>query len=129
MNTQQKESGRKKWYDNEPICEHETPPKTAETMHEQMNALLNPMTNEYIEYRKIMKIDLQSTWEPMMSIELGRLSQGWKETKGTETIHFIPWKLFPQNKKLVYVRICCDYCPQKEQKHRVRITVGGNRVH
>ena len=65
---------RRKWYDNEP---HITlTPEEKNKIHNQINAVLNPMTNEYMEYREIKKTDLRSTWEPMMSMELGRLSQG-----------------------------------------------------
>ena len=39
---------------------------------------------------------------------------------------FIPHKLVPKNKKVAYSNMACDYRPDKEEKFRVRLTLGGD---
>lgn len=46
----------------------------------------------------------------------------------TETIKFISRDEILKNKKPTYVKINCDFHPQKEDPYWVRITVGGNLV-
>jgi hypothetical protein len=41
---------------------------------------------------------------------------------------FYPQSLIPAHKRPTYGCTCCNYQPQKEEKHRVRLTVGGNRI-
>ena len=49
-------------------------------------------------------------------------------TEGTETMKFIQNHEVPYDKKVAYARFVCDYRPQKEEKERTRITVGGDRI-
>ena len=66
-----------------------------------------------------------------MNIELGRLAQGYKDTKGTNTIIFISLNKIPgipQDRVVTYARIEVDYRPQKADPNRVCITVGGNLI-
>ena len=46
----------------------------------------------------------------------------------TDTIKFIPKTEVPVDKKVTYAMMVCDYRPLKEEKHRVRITVGRDRL-
>ena len=39
---------------------------------------------------------------------------------------FIPHSLIPPNKKVAYANMVCDHRPSKEEKFRVRLTVGGD---
>ena len=51
-----------------------------------------------------------------MSKELGRLTQGYKDTKGTDTVEFIDLAEIagiPKSKIVTYARIVVDYRPQK----------------
>ncbi len=57
---------------------------------------------------------------------IGRLFQGIRNITGTDTCFFIPKSLVPAHKRPTYRCICCSYQPQKEEKHCVRLTVGGN---
>lgn len=41
---------------------------------------------------------------------------------------FIMKKDVPKGAKVTYARFCCDIRPQKEQKHRMRLTVGSDRL-
>ena len=66
-----------------------------------------------------------------MSNELGRLTQGNDMVNGTNTMFFIPYEDIPHDRKrdITYARIVVDYRPQKREKERTRITVGGNLIH
>jgi hypothetical protein len=64
--------------------------------------------------------------------ELGRLAQGMpRVSKGTDTIVFIRCKDIPHDCKcnVTYARVCVNYCPEKEDPNRTRVTAGGNLLH
>ena len=66
-----------------------------------------------------------------MSKELGRLSQGYKGTKGTNTIHFMTHeeiRTILKDRTVTYPRVVVDHRPQKPDPNRVRITAGGNLI-
>ena len=66
-----------------------------------------------------------------MCIEPGRLSNGYKDTKGTQTINYMTHeeiKCIPGYRTVTYARIVVDFRPQKKDPNRVRITVGGNLI-
>ena len=68
-------------------------------------------------------------WHRSLSNEWGRLAQGNDAgIKGTDTIRFIPRSAVPQDRKVTYASMVCDYRPLKDEKYRVRITVGGDRL-
>ena len=74
---------------------------------------------------------LKDTWTKAMCKELGRLAQGYGNTKGTNTIKFLTLdeiKTTPKDRTVTYARICVNYRPQKEDPNQVRITVGGNLI-
>ena len=58
--------------------------------------------------------------------ELGHLSQRIRDVPGTNTIDFIPHTDVPVGTTVTYGQIFCTYRPQKTEKHRTRLTVGGN---
>ena len=41
---------------------------------------------------------------------------------------FTPWHKLPKNKKPACTKTCCNYRPQKVGKHRIRMTIGGDRL-
>ena len=61
-------------------------------------------------------------------MEIGRLAQRYKDQKGTNTLFFIYKNEMPKGKKATYPGVISAYRPEKELHHRVRWTVGGNRV-
>ena len=66
-----------------------------------------------------------------MCKELGRLAQGYGDTKGTNTIRFMNLeeiKKIPRDRVVTYARIVVDYRTQKTDPNRVRITAGGNLI-
>ena len=64
-------------------------------------------------------------------IELGRLTQGFRSTAGTNTCVILDHNEIaniPKHKTVTYAQIVVDYRSQKEDPNRVRITVGGNLI-
>ena len=95
-----------------------------------INAILNSVTGNMMEYRHLI-VDpaTREVWEKLSAKTFGRLMKGFKRgIHGTDTMKFIQKHEVPYNKKATYARIVCDYRPQKEEKERTRITVGGNRL-
>ena len=100
--------------------------------HHMAQAATNPDTGKEIECRDIMKSEkTKDVWNRSFANEFGRLAQGVGDrTKGTNTMHFtqhhnIPWQ---RRKDMTHGRIVVDCRPQKEEKERTRLTVGGDRV-
>ena len=68
-------------------------------------------------------------WERSLSNEWGRLADGnIYGIKGTKTIAFIPKHQVPRDRDVTYATYVCDIKPLKKETHRVRITVGGDRL-
>ena len=68
----------------------------------------------------------RKTWERSFANELGRLTQGIRDIKGTSTLFFIPKNDVPPDRKVTYGRIVCELRPMKKEVERTRLTVGGN---
>jgi hypothetical protein len=58
----------------------------------------------------------------------GRLFQGIGDIPGTDTCFFTTLKNIPTDRKITYGKIICDYKPHKQEKERVRLTVGGDKL-
>ena len=95
-------------------------------------AVLDPTTGELLEYRHLLKSPAhKKLWGGAYGKEVGRLAQGLPGVvDGTDTIDFITKDEVPPDrwKDVTYARIVCNYRPEKADPHRVRITVGGNRI-
>ena len=63
-----------------------------------------------------------------MSNKLGRLSNGYNNIKGTNTIDFVKKSTIPKHKKITYANMVCDHQPLKTEKYRVRLTIGGDKL-
>ena len=63
-----------------------------------------------------------------MCKELGRLSQGWREHAGTDTIESIFHKDKPNDRRATYVRSVCDIQLKKAETHRTILTAGGSMI-
>jgi hypothetical protein len=64
--------------------------------------------------------------DPRFWQRCGRLFQGIRDIPSTDTCFFIELKNIPQDRKVTYGKIVCDYKPHKQEKERVRLTVGGD---
>ena len=94
-------------------------------------AVIDEVTGESLEYRDLIKNDkYRDIWATSLANEFGRLAQGIRDIKGTNTIFFIPKEDIPTNRvrDITYCRIVVAYRPQKLEKHRSRLTVGGDRI-
>ena len=111
-----------------------TPTFESECVLDQVcNGVVHPVTKETItKYEKLANDPLmKEVWTKAMCKELGRLVQGYVEKEGTNTIFFMTIdeiKQIPKDRTVTYARIVVDYCPQKDDPNRVRITVGGNLI-
>ena len=66
-----------------------------------------------------------------MCVELGQQNQGYKDTKGTETVKSMTWKeinQIPADETVTYTIIVVDYRAQKKDPNRVIITAGVNLI-
>jgi hypothetical protein len=86
----------------------------------QANAVINPFTGKEMEYSALMKDPrLQPLWTRGFGNECGRLFQGIRDIPGTDTCFFIKLKNIPNDRKITYGKIVCDYKPHKKEKERV----------
>jgi hypothetical protein len=94
-------------------------------------AIIDPDTSVAMEYCHLMKGPHKQAWQHSFANEFGRLAQGvGNRIKGTNTIFFIRPYQIPEDRQgdVTYARICVNYRPQKEEKERTRLTVGGNKI-
>ena len=81
--------------------------------------MVHPDTKETItRYSQIINNPvLRVVWLKAMCIELGRLSNGYMDTKGTQTIHYMTHeeiKCIPGDRTVTYARIVVDFRLQKQ---------------
>jgi hypothetical protein len=94
-----------------------------------MNSVIHPVTGKEMQYKDLMKdAILGPLFEIGLSNELGRISQGIRDVAGTNTAFFIDLTSIPKDRKIAYGKLVCDFKPNKTEKHRVRLTVGGDRL-
>jgi hypothetical protein len=95
----------------------------------QANAIIYPVTRKEMEYMALMKDPcLQPLWTRGFGNECGRLFQGIQDIPGADTCFFIKLTNIPNDNKITYGKIVCDYKPHKKEKERARLTVGGDRL-
>jgi hypothetical protein len=94
------------------------------------NAVIQPTTGANMEYRGLIaNKDTFPTWDRAAENEFGRLAQGvGGRIEVSNTIYCIPRSEFQPNKRVTYGRFVVDVRPNKEEVHRVRLTVGGNLI-
>jgi hypothetical protein len=94
-----------------------------------MNSVVHPITGKEMQYKDLMKDpDLGPLFEIGLSNELGRICQGIQDIAGTNTALVIDLTSTPKDRKITYGKLVCDFKPKKNEKHRVRLTVGGDRL-
>ena len=94
-------------------------------------AVIDDDTDEQLKYRYLVKKDkCRDTWIKSLENELGRLAQGIRDIKGTDTISFVHKSEIPKDrlKEVTYGRIFVAYKPNKSEPHISRLTVGGDRI-
>ena len=69
-------------------------------------------------------------WDNALSNEIGRLAQGNSSgVVGTNTIEFVPYSQVPSTAKVTYANYVCTHRPKKPEPWRIRIVVGGDKLH
>jgi hypothetical protein len=96
----------------------------------QANVVIDDITGQALEYRHLITGPNQDLWRQSLANDLGRLAQGvgQRMPTGTNTIFFIPRSSVPVGRKVTYGRLVSTIRPTKDETHRVRVTVGGDRL-
>ncbi len=81
---------------------------------ELANGVVHPVTKETLtKYHKLIEVpELKEVWMTDMCIDLGRMVQGYKDTKDTNTIKFMTLeeiKHILKDRVVTYARIVPDY--------------------
>jgi hypothetical protein len=94
-----------------------------------IGAIIDDITGDVLKYQLLMKMDKhKQVWAHSFANETGRLFQGIRNVPGIDTCFFIAKSHVPAHKRPTYGQICCNYRPQREEKHRVSLTIGDNRI-
>jgi Reverse transcriptase (RNA-dependent DNA polymerase) len=95
-----------------------------------LGSAVNPDTGVIAEYAELAASSQGAAWQQANADEIGRLCTGHGPDMptGTDTMRFIHKSDIPNGKKPTYLRIVCAYRPEKTNPHRVRYTVGGDRL-
>jgi hypothetical protein len=94
------------------------------------NEVAYAVIGEALNPRKLLKDpETRPAWKVGNYNEYGRLFQGHKGgVKETDTCFFIHHSTIPKGRIPTYVKFVCAYKPHKADTHRVRMTVGCDRV-
>ncbi len=74
----------------------------------------------------------REAWMHSSANEFGRLAQGvGGQIQGTNTIFFIHKHQVPVDRwrDITYAKFVCELKPNKKEVHRIRLTIGGDKVH
>ncbi len=98
--------------------------------HHFIGAVIDDKTGNMLEYRHLVKNkSTRALWETSFANKIGWLFQGIRHLKGTNTCFFIQKAQVPSDKQPTYGCICCNFCPQKEEQHCTRLTVGSDCIY
>ena len=99
---------------------------------EVINLAILDEAGKVMTYRRLRKnADTRKIWSTSAANEFGRLAQGiGGRIKGTNTIYFINKREIPKDRirDVTYVKFICEEKPNKEEKYRTRLAVGGDKV-
>ena len=96
----------------------------------QANVVIDNVTGQSLEYRHLSTGPQKEVWIQALANDLGRLAQGigTRMPTGTNTIFFIARHKIPYGRQVTYGRLVATIRPTKDEVHRVRVTVGGDRL-
>ena len=105
-------------------------PRPSKSKAERLYAVLEG--DRMLNYRQLISHPkLGEQWQTSSANEFGRLAQGiGGRIKGTNTIFFIKKEDIPEErmKDITYGKFVCNVRPEKDEKNRTRLVVGGNRI-
>ena len=90
--------------------------------------IFNETTGKKETLDTLLARQFHDIWNKSLSNELGRLTEGIQDIKGTETMCFIHKNQVPAGRIATYLNPVFDYRPKKDDPHRVRMTVGGDKL-
>ena len=93
------------------------------------NAVVDPNSGTAMEYPQLKLGEDNKLWLAAASREIGRLAQGKQPDMptGSNTMHFLDHRNLPVGRTATYLRIAAIKL-HKLETHRIRFTVGGNRI-
>ena len=103
------------------------------TEHRHTNRAKNVIdtdTGQSLEYSHLTRGPNKDIWKTSLANDLGWLAQGvgTRIPTGTNTVFFIPRSAIPAGRTVTYSQLVASIRPHKTETHRVRVTVGGNRL-
>jgi hypothetical protein len=94
-----------------------------------MNAVIHMYSGKEMQYKDIMKHPkLGPKYKTGFGNELGRLCQVIRDIQGTNICFFVDLYNIPKYRKRTYGKLVCDNTPNKTEKERVRLRVGGDML-
>jgi hypothetical protein len=100
---------------------------------EHAQLVCNNETGQYLNYRQLIRDPKhKEIWFTSATNKFGHLAQGvGGRVKGTNTIFFILKDQVPKDrvKDVTYGSYGCEIQPNKEEKHCMWLTGGGDRIH
>jgi hypothetical protein len=95
-----------------------------------MNAVVDEIMGVSLEYRQLLKGDQYDLWIRAFANDLGMLAQGvvTRQPTGTNTMSFIPKAKVLADRQVTYGRIVASIRPHKQERNRVCLTLGGDRL-
>jgi hypothetical protein len=94
-------------------------------------AFIDDKIGKALEYCDLIKMnEHKQVWSKSYANELGRLTQGISNIPWTNTMFFIHKSDIPVDcrKDITYGQIVVVVSPQKKEKERTRLTLGGNLI-
>ena len=77
----------------------------------EKNSVNHQISGVAQEYRHLIKGPEKKVWEKSFAKNLGQLSPGIREVKGTNTVMFVPKSKVPKDKMVTYGKIFCKMKP------------------
>ena len=115
-----------------PLCSRAQSNHTVETVGEgaiSFQWVLDPNSGKTQGYTHLTRRPDKGTWNTTFSNDIGRLTQGVGHCiKGTNTIFFIHRSGVSAGKRVIYGQIIVPIKTNKTETHRVRITVGVDKI-
>ena len=105
-------------------------PVSSKTLPHKANSVIYPITGAVYDYRHLQQVPDAYIWKQGLANDLGKLAQGVGRCtpKGMNTIFYIHPSKIPKHKKVSYCRLVAVLQPKKSETHRVRVTVGADRL-
>ena len=140
-NKQRNDQQHPPWTPLHQLHRHRPPQQHFRTIQQQLqhlqpqqqhcNHVFHPDTGKKQTIRKLMgnSTSEAEVWTKACANEFGRLMNGVGDrVAGTNTMRVVHKANIPRDRNVTYANFVCDLRPNKPEKHRVRMCVGGDRL-